>query len=384
MGGLLVIPVFVLNLGDVLQEKTGGKIIYSRGGSLFLFRGRNYNYRTRPRFPLMLWKPVTPVYPRLIQNLPEGLTQSEASEMRKTGHNLPAICKLGKNGVYSNLVENVREAFEECDLVRINCEGMNGSDFRKIGAKLKDLVPCVLMSFQFEHILIWRGRDWKSSFPKSEDSCLEVKESETNDATTDSSNYEGSLIIDEETSVLHAQEGHKMATSSISSLGIESVIIKGSEDLSHSAREDESDGTLTCESLQDSVKDTNFTEYARSRSTFMDGVTLLWKQAIENGSAIVLDNSALDANIIYSRSVSLAKAVPHGPVFKHGPRKVFIRTGDKQDTGDLEAIEVTGVSDKINEKKSPRKQILKGFKEVYPDRLPHGSLGVDELAKLLA
>lgn len=43
----------------------------------------------------------------------------------------------GKNGVYMNLVKNVREAFEECELVRINCEGMNGSDYRKIGAKLK-------------------------------------------------------------------------------------------------------------------------------------------------------------------------------------------------------------------------------------------------------
>ena len=43
----------------------------------------------------------------------------------------------GKNGVYSDLVDNVREAFEECELVRIDCQGMNGSDYRKIGAKLK-------------------------------------------------------------------------------------------------------------------------------------------------------------------------------------------------------------------------------------------------------
>lgn len=42
----------------------------------------------------------------------------------------------GKNGVYTDLVKNVREAFEECELVRINCQGMNGSDYRKIGAKL--------------------------------------------------------------------------------------------------------------------------------------------------------------------------------------------------------------------------------------------------------
>lgn len=140
---------------------------------IFLFRGRNYNYKTRPRFPLMLWRPITPVYPRLIQRAPEGLTVEEATEMRKKGRNLIPIRKLGttimpnfvrhnvwnedknvsilsvrklimtslfltgKNGVYSDLVDNVREAFEECELVRIDCQGMNGSDYRKIGAKLK-------------------------------------------------------------------------------------------------------------------------------------------------------------------------------------------------------------------------------------------------------
>lgn len=47
------------------------------------------------------------------------------------------VCETGKNGVYINLLKNVREAFGECELVRINCQGMNGSDYRKIGAKLK-------------------------------------------------------------------------------------------------------------------------------------------------------------------------------------------------------------------------------------------------------
>lgn len=78
------------------QERTGGKVIFSRGGVIFLFRGRNYNYRTRPRFPLMLWKPIPPVYPRLVQRAPEGLTLEEATEMRKIGRNLTPICKLGK------------------------------------------------------------------------------------------------------------------------------------------------------------------------------------------------------------------------------------------------------------------------------------------------
>ncbi|KAK4768543.1 hypothetical protein SAY87_003684 [Trapa incisa] len=117
--------------------------------------------------PELLWRPVSPVYPRLVKRVPEGLTLEEATEMRKKGRKLIPICKLGKNGVYCDLVKNVREAFEACELARINCQGMNGSDYRKIGAKLKDLVPCVLISFEHEHILMWRGRDWKSSFPTS-------------------------------------------------------------------------------------------------------------------------------------------------------------------------------------------------------------------------
>ncbi|KAL6898072.1 hypothetical protein ACP4OV_006668 [Aristida adscensionis] len=162
------------NVCQQLEEKVGGKVIHRQGGVIFLFRGRNYNYRTRPSFPLMLWKPAAPVYPRLVKSVPDGLTPDEATEMRKRGRQLPPICKLGKNGVYVNLVKQVREAFEACDLVRIDCSGLNKSDCRKIGAKLKDLVPCILLSFEFEHILMWRGNDWKSSFSASEENNLEM------------------------------------------------------------------------------------------------------------------------------------------------------------------------------------------------------------------
>ncbi|CAN1330917.1 CRS2-associated factor 1, chloroplastic [Linum perenne] len=44
----------------------------------------------------MLWKPAAPVYPRLIQQAPSGLTLGEASEMRKKGQSLIPMCKLGK------------------------------------------------------------------------------------------------------------------------------------------------------------------------------------------------------------------------------------------------------------------------------------------------
>ncbi|XP_006349021.1 CRS2-associated factor 2, chloroplastic [Solanum tuberosum] len=152
------------NLCQCLEEKTGGKIIHRVGGVVYLFRGRNYDQRTRPKYPLMLWKPATPVYPKLIQEAPEGLTKEEADELRIKGKKLPPICKLAKNGVYLTLVRDVRSAFEACPLVKIDCRGMHASDYKKLGAKLKELVPCVLLSFDDEQILMWRGKDWKPMY----------------------------------------------------------------------------------------------------------------------------------------------------------------------------------------------------------------------------
>uniref|UniRef100_A0A0E0JHV2 CRM domain-containing protein n=1 Tax=Oryza punctata TaxID=4537 RepID=A0A0E0JHV2_ORYPU len=154
------------NLCYHLEEKSGGKVIHRVGGVVFLYRGRNYNPRTRPRYPLMLWKPATPVYPKLIQEAPEGLTKEEADEMRRRGKDLLPICKLAKNGIYIYLVKDVRDAFEGSDLVKIDCEGLNPSDYKKIGAKLRDLVPCILLSFDNEQILMFRGKEWKSRYPK--------------------------------------------------------------------------------------------------------------------------------------------------------------------------------------------------------------------------
>uniref|UniRef100_A0A1J3CQC0 CRS2-associated factor 2, chloroplastic n=1 Tax=Noccaea caerulescens TaxID=107243 RepID=A0A1J3CQC0_NOCCA len=152
------------NVCRVLEEKTGGEIIHRVGGVIYLFRGRNYNYRTRPQYPVMLWKPAAPVYPKLIQEVPQGLTIEEAHEFRVKGKSLRPICKLSKNGVYVSLVKDVKDALELSPLVKVDCTGLEPSDYKKIGAKLKELVPCVLLSFDDEQILMWRGRDWKSRF----------------------------------------------------------------------------------------------------------------------------------------------------------------------------------------------------------------------------
>ncbi|CAN6541010.1 unnamed protein product [Malus baccata var. baccata] len=459
-----VCTVDMENVCEQLEERTGGKIIYRKGGVIYLFRGRNYNYKTRPKFPLMLWRPITPVYPRLIQRAPEGLTVEAASEMRKKGRNLIPICKLGKNGVYSELVKNVREAFEECELVRINCQGMNASDYRKIGGKLKDLVPCVLMSFELEHILLWRGREWKSSLPNPENDLKEVKESDVDGSTSIASTSCASEVVGAEGSedLLPSQYvGPRATVDGVSTVGgtsetepisdVEGYInnesqakmtadnsstipdnihyaadksktmphtsemepmvanagcddeasppaVMGSEAIavpfgnSETKLESITAGSGSNENPEDgSVGSKILSEPAKLSAPCIENVLLLLNEAVDRGSALILDESSLNADIIYQRAVAFAQSAPPGPVFKHQrPKKVAVLKRVKvvkQDAGDPEVQEITVTAKRGSEKlqKGSKVKRIRDFGENLVDNVvPQGSLRVDELAKLLA
>ncbi|GAB4852629.1 CCR4-Not complex caf1 ribonuclease subunit Caf1 [Ancistrocladus abbreviatus] len=486
------------NVCQQLEEKTGGKIIHCKGGVVYLFRGRNYNYKARPLFPLMLWKPVTPVYPRLVKRVPEGLTLEEATEMRKRGRSLIPICKLAKNGVYINLVKNVREAFEACELVRINCQGMNGSDYRKIGAKLKDLVPCVLISFEHENILVWRGRDWKSLLRPEDDS------EHTEDTQTDVAAYANSHVLQSLTSqaedellsshllklpiqeigvepgasmssvfesdadILHVEDEEVSTSCSpkapvlgtsgetpLMSIGLGTVLnghsspgeddksfqvdsaelgrsIHGSETISKAdgsahggdtnaspnitiadnvvSYEDESTpmslgsgsmvdaiGSLeqqqeictadqvTSDDVQNTTESWKGSNPSELVSPCMERLLQLLRQAVASGSAVILDDTCLDADFVYERSVAFAQIAQPGPVFRHMPRKVAVQKCDSKDTEGLEPDKVVSVPEKKpKEKKSSRTFRVLESEGHFLDVVPQGSLRVDELAKLLA
>lgn len=163
-----VSTVDMKNICTQLEDKTFGKIIQRHGGFLVLFRGRNYNPKKRPKIPLMLWKPHEPVYPRLIKTAIDGLSIEETKEMRKRGLAVPALTRLARNGYYGSLVAMVRDAFLTEELVRVDCKGLDKSDHKKIGVKLRDLVPCILVTFEKEQIVVWRGKNYKPS----EDGCF--------------------------------------------------------------------------------------------------------------------------------------------------------------------------------------------------------------------
>ncbi|KAK7245435.1 hypothetical protein RIF29_40281 [Crotalaria pallida] len=391
------------NVCQQLEERTGGKIIYRKGGTVHLFRGRNYKYRTRPRFPLMLWKPVPPVYPRLIRRVPKGLTLKKATEMRRKGRNLIPICKLGKNGVYHDLVANVREAFGECELVRINCQGLKESDYRRIGAKLRDVVPCVLVSFDDEHILMWRGQNWRSSSPNLRDDC---EKSNKIVADSENSTQEFSAPCSQKTSADHVNnESHDISISSSSgyvslrkvevaypiensnppvsqvsdaaSLPMRTCEVETLADVTGSSGEPQPCGSTSPSVIMIGTNDNsvngivdphsdklrlgsgsaNADRPSRSAASCTEGVLLLLEQAVEKGRALVLDDESLDDDHIYKTTLTFAKSAPSGPAFKV-PRRVWVRrSGDKQEDSTLESKEITTVSISMEGKKGNSSKI---------------------------
>ncbi|KAI7981722.1 hypothetical protein LOK49_Contig15G00019 [Camellia lanceoleosa] len=142
-----------------LEDKTGGNIIYRHINILLLYRGRNHDFKKRPVIPLMLWKPYAPIYPKLVKNVADGLTFEETKEMGNRGLNSPPLMKLTRNGVYVNVVERVREVFQTEEVVRLDCTHVGLSDCKKIGVKLRDLVPCVPILFKDDQIILWRGKE---------------------------------------------------------------------------------------------------------------------------------------------------------------------------------------------------------------------------------
>jgi hypothetical protein len=91
-------------------------------------------------------------------------------------HKLPGICKsksvicfviygwthlnkqtflAAKNGIYISLVKDVQDAFEANEIAKVDCEGLNPSDYKKIGAKLRVLFISMNLFFSFHY------KEWK-------------------------------------------------------------------------------------------------------------------------------------------------------------------------------------------------------------------------------
>ncbi|KAL6202352.1 hypothetical protein ACLB2K_026060 [Fragaria x ananassa] len=152
-----------------LEDKSGGAIIYRHINVLILYRGRNYDPKNRPVIPVILWKPYPPIYPKLVKNVADGLTFEETKELRNRGLNSLPVMKLTRNGVYVNVGESVKEAFMTEEVVRLDCTHVGTSDCKRIGAKLRDLVPCIPILFKDEQIILGGGNKIMNKTPKFSD-----------------------------------------------------------------------------------------------------------------------------------------------------------------------------------------------------------------------
>lgn len=390
------------NVCRVLEEKTGGKIILRQGGAVYLFRGRNYNYKTRPVIPLMLWKPPAPIYPKLIEKAPAGLTIEEANNLRKLGRELPPVCHLGKNGVYVNLVRDVRNAFKVDDLVKVDCKNMNPSDYKKIGAKLKDLVPCVLLSFERESILMWRGPEslTESSNSVQGDSSGEAQPDFNQELPEDGQELLGKTLLNEGSQILDfsSNEDEELAmyetdtdTDEDQSLeaAYDSDIDESSIDVDQSFEaEYEHDDEHGYESLGGNVRVEMDPEVEKAVREFES----LYQGALDSEQALVLEESELDPDTLLQVVKSRFGGAFGAPAKYRSKRnrnevvgrKALLRASQTQ-TQDSSAQD----DDDKGGPEEASKKPLKGLRldPAVLDRVPKdpsGLLQVDELAKLLA
>lgn len=334
---------------------------------------------------------------------------------------------------------------------------------------LQELVPCVLISFEDEHILMWRGNNWKSSFSKpasnsgieksnadtvsitgqlevqglsptyvqtvgtgsplssSQDNSMEQRESVENDqahvaptaksgimeasqTTLDGIDYaglesesevntSGSAIADDirsadgESETLTMTYGLELildnsgrANEEPSAMLMESNVGPRSPESSQSHSESSVTDSVNHDQLEivaEALPDID--RPARMSAPCTERVLHLMKQAVESGSAVVLDDPTLDADGIYQRSVAFAQSAPPGPVFRQQPHKMATQKNKEQEPGNLEVKEVTaGPHKRGNEKQASKPRRIKDIDVHHPEIVPKGSLRVDELAKLLA
>lgn len=296
-----------------VEDKTGGQIIYRAGCVLYVFRGRYYSYKHRPVLPLMLYRPSSPVYPKLVPQAPAGLTLEEASQLRILGQKVRPLIKLQKNGAFPDLVKLVRDAFMVDNLVSLDYGDLKAADYRQIGAKLRELVPCVLLSFRNRRIVLWRGKDSNPSSPHSSQvhgecsaEVIDVEGSVVSAAefkSMDISNEEpligkapkAGIEKVEDTSVISAEKSEENVELQHR---FEYVLNGSSGSEQHIQERDEPQSAA-----RDMVE-------ASSTSGELNGI---WDMALKDGVAVKLEGDHLEADFILQIASVLSEVAPLGP-----------------------------------------------------------------------
>ena len=115
------------------------------------------------------------------------------------------------------------------------------------------------------------------------------------------------------------------------------------------------------------------TEIGQQERVSLD-IEVLWKQAIDLGRVLLLDENVLDPDIVHEKAIMFKKSSPPGPYFKPNisPKKV-----GKQ--GKIKTYE--------GERRKPTQRNNNDGREKLPfsyDDALRGKMHLDELARLLA
>ncbi|KAI5083424.1 hypothetical protein GOP47_0003167 [Adiantum capillus-veneris] len=289
-----------------IEDKTGGQIIYRTGCVLYVFRGRHYSYNHRPVLPLMLYRPSSPVYPKLVPQAPAGLTIEEARQLRILGQKVKPLIKLRKNGAFPDLVKVVRDAFMVDDLVSLEYDDLKAGDYRKIGAKLKELVPCVLLSFRNQRIVLWKGKD-------SNPSSTHISESRVKETRLIAAPSE--QLIDAEGSFIKASEPKSV------DLTVEAAdvcIQKGEDTLVESEEENIELQPNSEQHVQTKIEahgaawDRVLPEDEPKTSSMLEDI---WDMALKDGIAVELEGVDLEADLVLQVTSVFSEVAPSGPEY---------------------------------------------------------------------
>ena len=137
-----------------------------------------------------------------------------------------------------------------------------------------------------------------------------------------------------------------------------------------------------------------------STSGCLEEVRALLNRAIEEGSAVILLDEPLDADLVKERAVQLGRTAPAGRVFKAEPkkpslqkvRKVKYQSKEEKSAkninrdleDDVEETSLVEIERSLRVKKGQSGRRREQIRDGSADIVPLGSLGVDELAKLLS
>lgn len=277
---------------------------------------------------------------------------------------------------------------------------------------------------------MWRGQNWKSSLPTtsktdqtstvladssssdseakklSSSSLVELLSTEDNETESLESNFSDS---DEDSADTDQEQTPLTETESCTESDAYEVITSGSKieaDVEIEDEETENEPEIHVEDDEPDnkpeikVESVSEAETKRVSSACTEAIMHLLNQAFASGSALVLDPSMLDADLIYEQTVALAKTAARGPRFLHRPRRpkrVAVKmTVNAEEGGDLTVEETKkpfSDSNREGKQKKDQKYVKNrdlgvprniDFDQEFSVQVSHGSLRVDELAKLLA